>query len=426
MKMNSILNKYGQIKNITLKNGIAVTLIKTHHKIKIAHLVINAGSNFTQYEYNGEMNYVIPGSFHFIEHQLFKRQDGIDYFELFANLGLDSNAATTHNATYYFIAGNKNFTEGIKLLLEMVKNPSFDEKRIWVEKQIIKEEINMYASSPEQQMINLALQKMYENYPFIYDIAGSPSGVDDINKEHLEKVFEAFYTKENMRLVVAGNIDFEDYESILNKIITNNADNIENKGSKLTIHEVSEKLLVHQNESFEVLNVLQDKLVIGFKHYINDLSNVIVEEFNFMMLKYLIFAESSPYYYELLENNYIDPIIDDQMVIEGHWVNQIYLISAIDTTKLKDKIYNNLNFDYLKDYVSEKEFINGKKMLYGVLINRFNNLESFSQMIIDLAFNNQTLYDLFDKLDSYSYEDFILFLKRINNDYISYLHIIAN
>lgn len=423
MKTNNILNKYGQIKNLTLNNGMKVILIKTHHQNKVAHLVVNAGSNNILYERNGEISYVIPGSFHFIEHQLFKRQDGIDYFELFANLGLDSNAATTHNATYYFIAGNDHFTEGIKLLLDMVKNPSFDEKRIWVEKQIINEEINLYSASPEQQMINLALAKMYEKYPFIYDIAGSKSEVEAIDKDHLEQVFEAFYINSNMRLVIAGNIDFNEYENYLNEIVKSDENNEE---SKLVVHKISEKLIVNQNESFEVLNVLQDKLIIGFKHYVNNLENVIFEEFNFMLLKYLIFAESSPYYYELLEHDYISPIIDDQMIIEGHWVNQIYFISSDDTIKLKEKIHSNLNYNYLKNYISEEEFISGKKMLYGILINRFNNLESFSQMIIDLSNNNQTLKDLFTMLNSYSYNDFLSFLKRLTNDNITYLHIIKN
>src|SRR5688572_12596200 len=60
-----------------------------------------------------------PGIAHFLEHQLFKKQD-MDVLMEFGRFGASSNAFTDYNSTNYYFSGTEKFNDCLDLLVRLV------------------------------------------------------------------------------------------------------------------------------------------------------------------------------------------------------------------------------------------------------------------------------------------------------------------
>ena len=124
----------------------------------------------------------LPGVAHFLEHRMFDAPQG-QVFDLFSALGAQSNAYTSYENTVYYFTATDHSLENVTLLLDFVQGFRVSADKVENEKDIIIQELRMYADMPEQQLYRGLIENMYANHPYRIDIGGTEESVRATTKE---------------------------------------------------------------------------------------------------------------------------------------------------------------------------------------------------------------------------------------------------
>jgi len=111
----------------------------------------------------------IKGIAHFIEHLVFtgtKTRTHEDISREIEKRGGVLNAFTAQDVTsFWFKLPSEHLFSGMDILVDMLKNPLFDEKKFEKEKKVILEEIKMYHDNPQRHVFEKIEENLYEK-PF--------------------------------------------------------------------------------------------------------------------------------------------------------------------------------------------------------------------------------------------------------------------
>lgn len=186
-----------------LKNGMTVILEKRNLPIvSIAFAVRNGGVN----EEEGE-----KGISHFIEHMLYKGTSNRDAKKIAEDIekrGGELNGFTSEEITAYWCKiPSRHALVALDVLLDMIKNPLFDEKELEKERNVIFEEIKMYHDNPRLHSMD-EIQKLLYSGTMKLNLAGTFKTMKSIDKESIVNKFRRVYTSNNLILCVVGDIEF--------------------------------------------------------------------------------------------------------------------------------------------------------------------------------------------------------------------------
>lgn len=161
------------------------------------------------------------GISHFLEHMLFKgtkKRSAKDIAEEMDFIGGNLNAFTSKETTcYYAKVISENIETAIDILSDMYLNSRLDESDIELERRVILEEINMYEDSPEDLVLDALAKGAWGRGSLGFSVSGECDGVKNIEKSHLKRFLEKYYTAENTVISVAGNFDEDNLLSLLEK-----------------------------------------------------------------------------------------------------------------------------------------------------------------------------------------------------------------
>lgn len=195
-----------------LKNGI--TLIGEKRDLPIVSLSItnNYGGAFEESK--------IKGIAHFMEHLVFtgtKTRTHEDISREIEKKGGILNAYTANEITsFWFKLPSEHVFAGMDILIDMLNNPKFDEKKFEKEKKVILEEIKMYHDDPGRFVYDKIEENLYEK-PFGEGIIGSKETVSALDRDFVAKFFDSVYSPENFIVTVVGNVDFDKIALYLEK-----------------------------------------------------------------------------------------------------------------------------------------------------------------------------------------------------------------
>lgn len=202
-------------KRTTLKNGLRVITIPMPSMQSATVLVlVGAGSRYETQKNNGIS--------HFLEHMAFKgtqkRPTPLDITSLIDGIGGESNAFTGKETTGYYIKAQATHVElALDILSDMLQHSLFDEKEIEKEKGVIIEEINMYEDTPMRKLGDIYEQLLYGDTPMGWDIAGTKDVIRNTTREDFLSYMQSLYSADNMTVVVAGGIDSDHVEKLVEK-----------------------------------------------------------------------------------------------------------------------------------------------------------------------------------------------------------------
>ncbi len=201
----------------TLSNGLRVAYLKTPSAL-LAHcgFVIHAGSR-------NDGNH--PGIAHCLEHMLFKGTNTRKTIHVLNHLevvGGELNAFTTKEITsIYATVQKKHFKRAADILFDITFNSNFPENELNKEKKVIKDEINMYLDTPEENIYDEFQEKIYNSHPLAHNILGTSESVENINRHDIIEFVNTHYQYNNLVFVVVGNLAFDKViqiaESVSNK-----------------------------------------------------------------------------------------------------------------------------------------------------------------------------------------------------------------
>ncbi len=191
-------------KIFTLSNGIRiVTEVIDYVKSVSAGVWVGAGSAFENANNNGVS--------HFIEHMLFKgteTRSAKDIAEYMDSVGGQLNAVTAREYTcYYAKTLSEHMEMSFEILSDMVKNSTFTDENINVERKVILEEINMSEDNPEDFIHDMLSLNMWRDSALGYPIAGTVDTLAEIDRRTMLDYYNSFYTAENIVISVVGNFD---------------------------------------------------------------------------------------------------------------------------------------------------------------------------------------------------------------------------
>lgn len=204
------------------------------------------------------------GVSHFIEHMLFKgtaARSARDIAEYMDAVGGHLNAATAREYTCYY---TRTLTEhmgmAFEILSDMLKNSTFTNENIEIERRVILEEINMSEDDPEDLIHDILSRAMWKDEPLGFPIAGTAQTLKGIDRKCILDYYRNRYIADNIVISVVGNFD----EKSALEQLEEKFGGIERRG---TIRLPQKKISHKRNVEIVKKDIEQCQLCLGFEGY---------------------------------------------------------------------------------------------------------------------------------------------------------------
>ncbi len=372
----------------TLSSGAKCYIIpKYGFSQKQAVVSFNYGASDIKFKLNGEIFSQPMGTAHFLEHKMFQKEDK-DYFTLFIKNGASSNAYTDANKTAYYFLCKENFYENFELLLRMVTEKYFEEKSVEREKGIIGQEIAMYDDDPNWIVYYNMLKRIYGKNPVANGIAGSRKSISEIDAKTLEVAYDAFYTPENMSIVVCGDVELESVCEIAEKILTKNVSNVKRA-------EYSKDGKVARNFIKKNMKLSKPVFNIGFKHFLG--TNDVKKIYGYKMLLDIIAGESSHIYEAMVDRNMLTQPLGLQYVWGRNVSLSVFSGQSTEPRKIGNGIIREIARFKAKG-ISDDVFERIKRKHEGRFVRGFNGIDAICMGQTELCSINSDLFDAYEAI----------------------------
>ena len=354
------------------------------------NLIVHVGSRNNSF-YLDEKEINIPnGVAHFLEHLTFNTKDGSveDYY---SKRGAYVNASTSFDSTIYNVKCSESFEDNLLYLLDFVTSPFYTKDLVEKERGIILEEILTHMNNIEEKFYYKFCDNLFVNDTIKNPIGGIDKDVKKISLDDIVNTYNTFYKKNNMDLVLTGNIDVED---TINKLIEWDKKSLVKSIIKKNQKEEPNK--VNRNEySFNDL-VSSKKMMFGYKllKESTGLNDVEIDVYS-LLLSDIMFGESSDIKLISETEGFIDGYVDS-FFINGY-KHKVFAFE-FESDDL-DKAYNKI-INYINNYkVNEEDLSRKIKVLISQLILSFEDPQNYCGVLSNhLVKYGRVIDDFYDIL----------------------------
>ncbi|KRM60604.1 M16 family peptidase [Paucilactobacillus vaccinostercus DSM 20634] len=391
-----------------LDNGLLVQVLpkRNFHKT-YAILTVDFGSiDRTFIPVNGQELITVPdGVAHFLEHKMFEKIDH-DAFDLFGELGADSNAFTSFTQTSYLFSTTQHVHESLDVLLDFVEQPYFSSQTVQKEKGIIGQEIKMYDDDPNWRLYFGMLGNLYPHDPMHIDIAGTVESIDQITADTLYSTYDSFYQPANMNLFIVGNVDpAETMEWI--------ADNQKQKHfDQVTIPEVQFELNDETGQDvipFRTLemDVTRPKVMVGVRGLepISAGQAGLKYRLGVELLLDILFDDTVDNYLRLYNNGIIDDSFSYNFEMQRGFHFAYFSSDTDHIERFADEIIGILESAQQQIEAAASQFNNIKRAVLGRMIALLDSPEAIANRYAGKLFGATNLLDEITVLESITIED---------------------
>jgi predicted Zn-dependent peptidase len=150
------------------------------------------------------------GLAHLLEHMLFKGTEKRNWRQILnciEMVGGEMNAYTTKEKTCLYASLISDHTKlAIDLLADISLNSIFPESELEKEKKVIADEIDMYADSPEEMIVDEFYERVFANHPLGTNILGAKEQVLAFERAHLLQFMDKLHNQKHMVVSYSGPI----------------------------------------------------------------------------------------------------------------------------------------------------------------------------------------------------------------------------
>ena len=175
---------------------------------------VSAGGRHESVEQNGIA--------HFLEHMAFKgttNRTALEIAEQIEDVGGYINAYTSKEMTaYYTRVLKKDVSLAIDVIGDILRNPTFEEKEIEVERGVIIQEIGMSLDTPDDVIFDWLQETAFPDQSLGRTILGPIEKVSSFTKNDLSKFVSRHYNPEKLILSAAGAVDHDEIVRLAEKI----------------------------------------------------------------------------------------------------------------------------------------------------------------------------------------------------------------
>ncbi|MCB0389713.1 MAG: insulinase family protein [Bdellovibrionales bacterium] len=203
-----------KLKKFQLKNELEVITVESHKSPVVSvQMWVHTGSAD---EGVGE-----EGISHFIEHLVFKgtKKYGVgEIASLVEGSGGELNAYTSFDQTVFYVTISKEYLDtALDVISQMMGYPTFDEKEIDNEREVVIEEIKRSEDNPHRQAGRKLFETAFKKHPYGIPVIGYAENIKKVKKDVLTSYFHRRYTPENMTLLVVGDFEAKDIKIKVNQ-----------------------------------------------------------------------------------------------------------------------------------------------------------------------------------------------------------------
>lgn len=201
------------VKTKIYDNGLRLCHEKNDKNVVAVNILFNVGS--------ANENENEEGYSHFIEHLLFKSSQNFSTMEIMDKLsyyGADFNAYTSRLVTrYIFKCLKENFEKCFEIYADMIIRPKFNADEIDKERNVVIEEMKKCDDDPVEVLYRTVMENYYSGSFYAHDELGTEEIISKVSREKLLAYKNKHYTANNCIISVAGNIEFDELDKIIEK-----------------------------------------------------------------------------------------------------------------------------------------------------------------------------------------------------------------
>jgi predicted Zn-dependent peptidase len=183
-----------EFETFTLSNGLRFVHKRVKSAVAYCGLTINAG---TRDELEHE-----HGMAHFLEHVLFKgtkTRTSLKISTLLENRGGDLNAFTTKEETaVHAVALRGDVGKAFDIISDIVFNPTFPSAELEKEKDVVRDEINLYRDSPSELIFDEFEELLFPASSLGRSILGSAKSLRTFSQKSVHSFVNRCYTTDRM------------------------------------------------------------------------------------------------------------------------------------------------------------------------------------------------------------------------------------
>ncbi len=390
-------------------------LTTTYAIFAVKYGAVNNSFSLTE---NGEMITVPDGIAHFLEHKLFKNEDGSDSFERFSEYGADANAYTASSKTAYLFSCTDNFEPSLAELIDFVTHPYFTKESVESEIGIIAEEIRMYDDHPGNRCYYGMLEGMYEHHSIRRNICGTEESISKITPELLYTCYNAFYNLHNMMLIVCGDVSPDDILRIADEHLPQSSPAF---GVRTTDENAKECPEVYKSYVEQRMQVTYPMFNIGFKDV--DIPKDPLEfqkkDAAMSILDEMLFSRAGKLYSHLFESGMIRPGMSFGYNIAKHSAYNSIAGAADDPKAVLEEILAYIEALPASE-LSYSDFLRAKRVLYADFVRSFDSTDSIANNLLDFICEDNDLLSDAKIIDSVTFEDIQkLYEKVFKREYVT-------
>ena len=214
------------------------------------------------------------GISHFIEHMLFKpnkKRKQKPLAEIVEQLGGEVNAFTSYdNTCFHFSSEKTNFLKTAKHMLNAVYFPDFT-CEFKSERNVILEEINMYADSNGSILSRKLRESLFKGHPYEKEILGYKKTLEKMTPKTLVNYHKKYYSKVNSLIVAVGDFDAEE----MYKFIIKNTEKVQKGKKPSEIKTLTAKNFQYQKVEKNIEEILYGYATPGFVS--SDAQNALID-----------------------------------------------------------------------------------------------------------------------------------------------------
>ena len=186
-----------------LKSGLRVVLVPCEAESVAVGVFVASGSRHETAK--------TAGISHFIEHMLFKgtpTRKPVDITRAIEGRGGNFNAMTGEEATCYFAhLPDEYLGEAVDILSDMYLRATIPDDEFAREKQVVIEEIRMYADEPDSVAMENLQRNLFPKSTLGEPVAGSEKSLAPMRPDDLRRYVKSHYRADNTVVVVVGSFD---------------------------------------------------------------------------------------------------------------------------------------------------------------------------------------------------------------------------
>jgi predicted Zn-dependent peptidase len=161
------------------------------------------------------------GISHLLEHMVFKGTERRSAKQLALELevrggGLDAFTGRDYTSYQGHIL-DADLPLAVEILTDLVRHPLLRESDLEPERNVILEEINGVADTPDDLVFELHSAALWPEHPYGYSILGTPGSLSDLSAADLRALHASGYYRGNCVIAAAGNVEHDQLLTVLER-----------------------------------------------------------------------------------------------------------------------------------------------------------------------------------------------------------------